>query len=332
MINKTKIIYFLVSIVVGLLLINVLLNTIKPKSIIKNDELSIVEIEQTFLNCIDEFGIDQSLITKNKLKKGQYDSLTYQYKIKIPSGVAIPVVLKDLNEMFINSSTSLTSSEKKVHGITSFTISSGGYTKLISEFKYQPELARQFSKIGFLITGFDEASDSELQTLFDIATPVGIILPLNEESQQTAELIKSKSYQYMIELNNDANFVDFNLDEDLELEKLNKNIKNIISSFNSPHVFFINKMESGFNASITNFISDEFQKRARKILTLNNYIYLKGENLSDLKSLINFHLNKMNYNNSKIFRISVEDWLSVQEELIGYTKKGNLIVSPTEIF
>ena len=40
----------------------------------------------------------------------------------------------------------------------------------------------------------------------------------------------------------------------------------------------------------------------------------------------------MKNNDSRIFRIGVEDWINIQKELNDYTKRGNLIVSPSKIF
>jgi len=330
---KRKIIYFLVVIVAALLVLNVLLGLTKKKTASKAlSELNKSQIEEIFLSVLYEYGIDQSWILKQNIKSSKFDSLTYQYRIKMPTDIPIPVVLKDLNEAFLGHPVILTSEEKKVHGFTKLNIKTGNYTKLISEFKYYSEISRNFSQIGFLLTDFDEIDESEMQTLFDLAIPLGIVLPLETESQSTAQKIKSHNIEYFIELDNDSDFLDFQLDQDLSLEKVIKNINNIISSFNSPRVFFINETKSGFNPSINGFISEGFRKKERKILSLLKFIKLKGENKSDLNSLLKFHLNKMNYGDSKLFRISIKDWFSIDDELNNFIRKGNKIVFPTKIF
>ena len=332
MINKRKIIYFLIALVAALLFLNVMLGLVEKKESKVEASMNKEQIEEKFILVLHEFGIQDSWIEKQKIKKSKYDSLNYSYKIQIPSEVTIPVVLKDLTEMFSKMPIVLNSSEKKVNGITELNIKSGGYIKLIADFKYDSEISRKFSMIGFLVRDVENASEKEIKQLFDLALPIGIVLPLENNSISIAELIKKNKLDYFIELNNDADDINFEMEEDLGLEQLNVNITKIISSFNSPKVFFINELESGFNASIASFISDKFEKRGRQILTSNNYLLLKGEDNRDLQSLIQFHLNKLKPGTTKIFRISLQDLSNIQNELKKYIKKGNKIVHPSRIF
>ena len=171
--------------------------------------------------------------------------------------------------------------------------------------------------------------EEEIRKLKDLAIPVGIILPLENESKIIAEIIKSNKLDYFIELSDDTDNVDFELEEDLGLDKLTNNIKSIISSFNSPKIFFINELESDFSASISNFIIEKFQKRERKVITTNSFFILKGEDESDLNSLLSFHLNKLKPGTSKVFRISLNDLFEIQKSLAKFIKKGNKIALPS---
>jgi len=333
MINRRKIIYFLVAAVVGLLLINVLLGLTKKKNEnqIENN-LSVLTIEERFFNTLDGFGIENDWIAKQNLKKGTYDSISYKYIIKLPFDVAIPVVLKDLNESFNDLPVSLNSQEKKNHGYSILNIESNNYTMLVSEFNYHSELTRLYSEIGFLISGIEDATESELTTFFNLPFKVGVILPLSEESQQLAELVKTNNLTYYIQLLKESDNINYNLDGDLGLEKLIITIRNIISSFNSPRYFFINQLESGFTSTTKNFIYEQFGKKGRQILNLNSFINLKGEDANDLKSLLEFHINKLTFGSYKIFRIELNDWFLIEKDLITFMKKGNKIVNPSQLF
>ncbi len=318
--------------VAALLFINVMLGLVEKKERRLESTLNQNEIEEKFILVLNEFGIQENWIEKQKIKKGKSDSLSYKYKIRIPNGLTIPVVLKDLNEMFVKLPVVITSSEKKVNGITELKIKSGGTYKLFAELKYDSDISRKFSSIGFLITNFENSDESEIKKLFNLALPVGIILPLEDNSQVIAELIIKNKLDYFVELSDDGDIIDFELEEDLGLEQLNKNITKIISSFNSPKHFFINELESGFNATIASFITEKFEKRGRKILTSNNYFLLKGEDTQDLQSLFQFQVNKLKPGTTKIFRISLEDLYNIQNGIKNYIKKGNKIVHPSRLF
>ena len=332
MINKRKIIYVLVSAVSVLLLLNVLLGITQKKAEEKiRESLAISEIELYFFNTLTEFGIEQSWIQKRKLKKGTFDSLTYKFIVKLPVGVAIPVVLKDLNESFVGKPVSISSEEEMKNGYTNLKIKSGSYTKLVSELRYDSQLFREYSQIGFLLNDLDEVEIDEFKTLMQLAVPFGVILPLESKSTEVAELIKSNGIDYFVNLYSDSDNADFELDKDFDLEKLNQNIKNIISSFNSPKIFFIDIKQSGFDSSMKNFLIDKFNERNRKIIALNNYVSLKGENETDLISLINFHLNNVKAGESKVFKISVLDFFKIQDEITSYIRKGNKVISPNKL-
>lgn len=330
MINKRKIIYILVSVVSILLLLNVVLGITqkKPEKKIKKS-LSINEIELNFFNTLNEFGIQQSWIQKRKLRKNTFDSLTHKFNVKLPAGVAIPVVIKDLNESFTGKPVSITSEEKKINGYTRLNIESGNFTKLITELRYDTKLFRDNSQIGFLITGLENTEDSYFKTLMQLAIPFGAILPLELKSTETAEILKSNGIDYFINLYSASDHADFELDKDFDLEKLSSNIKKIISSFNSPEMFFMNYEESGFDNSMKDFIIGEFNKRRRKIIPLNNFVLLKGENKKDLISLINFHLKNIKSDESKIFIVRISDFFEIQNEITSYLKRGNKVILPS---
>jgi len=126
--------------------------------------------------------------------------------------------------------------------------------------------------------------------------------------------------------------VDFELDPMFSLEKLSKNIRNIISSFNSPDIFFIDDKKSKFDINAKNYIKEEFMKKNRRVISLNKYALLKGENKADLLSLMSFYLNNIKMGDSGVFRISANDFLMVQEEINKYVKKGNKILNPNKLF
>lgn len=332
MINKRKVIYFLVVLIASLLFLNIVLSTLDTKKTPLEISMTKKDIDQSFNLILQDFGIAENWIEKKKIRNSKHDSVNYQYRINLPLDIPIPLVIKDVNKTFNSKPVKVSSVELQVSGKSELKIESNKKLKLLAEFSYDKELVRKFSSIGFLLESKDQLSENQIRKIIELNLPVGIILPLNHESLDVAELIKSVGLEYFIELSENTNYVDFELNEELGLDKLSNSIKSIISSFNSPRVFFINELESGFNANIVEFISEKFEDRGRKILTSNNFSRLSGEDNNDLKSLLEFHLNKMKPNQNKIFRINYENWFKIQNELTIHLKKGNKIISPTKIF
>ncbi len=332
--NKRKVINFLISFVVFLLLLNVLIASLTkaPNQVIKKNEETIEQIEKKFFNVFNNFGLKQKWIEKRIVKKGLYDSLKHFYNLKVPVAVSIPVIIKDLNEQFANQTVKIESSELKSDGSTKLTVFSNNIVKFICKMNYSSDISRAFSKAAFLIDDFESLNEIEREQFYSIPVPCGIILALEANKQILASEIKKNKKQYFIELNNDVDDMDYELNEDIGLKRLTENVNSIISHFNSPRAFFINPNKKYFNESIQNYIVERFKKRGRFIKYTNQYNLIKGENSEDLHSLINFHLNTLAFGDTKVFRISAQDWFKIQGEIIKYQKKGNKIVFPTYIF
>ena len=85
------------------------------------------------------------------------------------------------------------------------------------------------------------------------------------------------------------------------------------------------------NSSTRNYINEQFNKRGRELINVEEYLLLKGENDLDLISLFDFHLRNLNFGESRIFLISTADWLIIQDEVNKYLRKGNKVAYPTHI-
>jgi len=277
-------------------------------------------------------GIIDEWIVKNRIHEGLYDSIKSKFKIKVPSGITIPLILKDLNEKFVTQPVEISSKEVKIHGTTSLKINSGKNTKLISEFKYYPELTRSFSEVGFLLTDFDDLDENEINDLFNLAIPFGVVLPLEIGSVKFAENIKGKGLEYFILIDDASDHIEFELNEEFDLNRLSRNIKSIISTFNSPEIFFVDGSNFKFSNNILSFISSEFQKKGRRISELNEIVEIKGDNKADLISLLHFHQSNLRSGDRKLYKLKAMDWLNIQDEINDFTKKGNKIIRPTKIF
>ena len=268
---------------------------------------------------------------KTKDKNNQFDSLKYNYQIQIPTSIPIPMIIKEISLKLKNKNVSITSKEEKINGTTELKIKSGSFIKLVANLEYNSLLQRPYSSIAFIINDVEELNENELNNLLTNSFKFGALLPLRSTSIVIAEKILASKKNYFINLDDDADKLNFELDEDLNVKQLKRNIKSIVSSFNTPRFYFISKKKTGFSNSFISFLTEEFSKQNRTVLRLNSFIKLQGENKQDLNSLLDFHLNKLKAGTSKLFIISIDDWWTIQTTLNYYLKKGNKIVLPAKL-
>ncbi len=328
--SKKKIIYTLIVFTSLLLLLNVVLGMLDAdyEPLRSDDEIQKSEIERTFLNVLKNFGIKDKWVNKKKIRKETLDSVNYKYEIEIPSDVAIPMILKELSQRFIYREVKISSKEKKDFGSASLEIRSGSFIKLIAELNYSKKILRPHSSVAFILKNIEDLNETEFSKLLKTPIKFGVLLPLRIESIPIAEKILKSKRAYYIYLDDDADKPKFELDEDLNVNTLNKNIRSIVSSFNTPKYFFVSKRGTGYSNSFINYLKEEFKKKNRKVLNLKLFINLKGENNADLNSLLNFHLNKVAPGKSKMFFIDVDDWETIQQNINSYLKKGNRVILP----
>lgn len=330
---KKKIIYTLISFTALLILLNVVLGLLKKDVIIvkNNNDVTRLDIEKSFTSVIKKFGIKDSWVKKKNINDKTLDSISYKYKIEIPVDVPIPMILKELSNKLKNGNAKVTSTEKTNFGSTILKIKTGNCVKLVAEINYKKEIFREYSSIAFIIKNLDKLSKTEFDKLLNTPIKFAALLPLQIKSVDIAEKILKSKRTYFIFLDDDSDNIKFELDEDINVNTLKKNVASIVSSFNSPRHFFISNKGTGFSNSFVNYLKEEFKRKGRKVLNLNSFVNLKGENEKDLNSLLGFHLNNIKPSESKTFFIGIEDWDSIQHNINTYLKKGNKLKPPSQI-
>jgi len=330
---KKKIVYLLVIFTIFLILLNIILGLFESDYIPENtgEDIPRIKIEEDFISVLKNFKIKDNWIKKKKINDKDLDSVNYKYEIVIPTDIPIPMILKELNEKFKYGNAIITSIEKNNFGSANLKIKTDNYIKLVANFNYKKEITRERSAIAFILKNVENLSESELEKLLSTPIKFATLLPLQTESIFIAEKILVSKRTYYIYLDDDSDNIKFEIDEDLNVKTMKKNIKSIISSFNSPHYYFTSKEGTGFSNIFINYLKEEFKKRGRIVLNSKSFITLKGEDEKDLNSLLKFHLNKIGPGNSKVFFIDINDWESIQKSINSYIKKGNRIKSPSQL-
>jgi len=321
------------GIVVFLLVLNVALGFLHISS--QQKHLTVLNqktIVKKFKKVLTEYGIENNWITLGKIQKGRSDSLKNSFVVHVPSDIPIAQIIKDINIEFAHQPVVISSSEEQINGLTILIIESGKITKLIADFKVDHDINRKYSTIGFLLYNTEDLSEDELNSLLKNPLHFGVVLPLESNSENIAQTILDSKKEYFIELSDDSDNENFELNGDLKIDEIKRNVNKIVSSFNSPKYFLIEHNKSGITKSIEEIVRKGFEDRGRKVLNSSKFINLQGENPKDLKSLFQFYLNKLKPNQSEIYKINVNDWFVIQNELGDFLKKGNKIIFPISLF
>ena len=149
---KRRVVYILFVVAILLLASNLLLNKLLPESNPKHEAfiLSGLEINNRFLQAVNNFGLEEDWIVVRKLSN-KPDSLFLSYKIKLPPDLPIPVLIREIQTELSGDSVEIKSIEKKMGGRTKLEIYSGGFLKLTSEIDYDKKLLRNRGSVGFFI-------------------------------------------------------------------------------------------------------------------------------------------------------------------------------------
>ena len=332
MLSRRRLIYLLVFIISLLLFLNVALKITENKQEQKIEkQISISIAEKGFFEVLNYFGLENDWIEKRRLNKALNDSIDYFYQVSVPENVSVPEIMTNLQVKFSKFPTLLTSNEQNPKGNSLLTLmTSQKDVKLKARLVYKSDIIRKEKNIAFLIYNCENASENDLNLLIKLPYKFGCILPLEEDSQIIAEQLKKEGIEYFIQLKSDSDHLDFELEEDIGLEKITSNVKSIVSYFNSPKYFLTDSKNSNLNLNVKSFVKDILQKKGRKLVSVDNITLLKGKNREDLKSILEFHLRNTSYDKKNIFRISISDWLILQDEINSYIRSGNTIYSPSK--
>jgi hypothetical protein len=327
---KRRAVYILFVVVIFLLASNLLLNKLLPEANPKREAfiLSGLEINNRFLQAVNNFGLEEDWIVVRKLSN-KPDSLFSSYKIKLPPDLPIPVLLSEIKTELSSDSVEIKSIEKKMGGRTKLEIYSGGFLKLTSDIDYDKELVRKRGSVGFFIEdiSFD---DQEYSLLFDVPESFAVLLIPSKENKKHSKFILNKSKEFALLLSDEIDDLEFKLSEGYSSNRISNSIKSILGSFSRAIFFVIDDESELFRSEVFPVISAELEKRNIKLLLKSAFYQLENDEETDL--INSFDSLIIQLAEEKLIILSnVEEFRLLLPEIARYRKVGFKFINPSLI-
>ena len=327
---KRRAVYILFVVAILLLASNLLLNKLLPEAKPEHEAfiLSGLEINNRFLQAVNNFGLEEDWIVVRKLSN-KPDSLFSSYKIKLPPDLPIPVLIREIQTGLSSDSVEIKSIEKKMGGRTKLEIYSGGFLKLTSEIDYDKKLVRKRGSVGFFIEdiSFDDQEDS---LLFDVPESFAVLLTPSKQNKKHGKYILNKSKEFAILLDDEIDDLEFKLSEGHSNNRILNSVKSIIGSFSRAIFFVIDDDSELFRSEVFPVISAELEKRNIRLLLKSAFYQLDNDEETDLINSFD-SLIKQLAEEKRIILTNVEEFRLLLPEIARYRKVGFKFINPSLI-
>ncbi len=304
----------------------------KPQKVSTLTELSVVQIEKVFFKVLDEYGIDPKWISSKKVKAAEDDSTHFQYFIKIPSDVPVPLIIRDINKLIQKDITGFVSEEKKIFGPTEVRIYTNEILKLKATLTPDKNIIQIRNDFSFIISDALDLSEANFNKFLSISHPLACLVVPDGSSITKADSLKKYRKEYIVLLDDQISDSKMRLKQEYQKEILRGSIKNIVNSFKESHHYIVDVNSVLFNSPIYNFVLDDLNRRGIALLASSRIIDLYAKEDSELFSKFRFYSNDTTGSHQKFFLISFENYQKLVPELEGLRKKGNKIVPFSKSF
>ncbi len=329
--SRRKIIQILFSAAVVILIIFIIVNKKFPSSTANLKQIPAAAIDSIFKKSLKNLGYQDEWIKHVKKPRKSPDSLKFDYSVLVPADLPIPVVIEEINLNTKPDEAKIISDEKKINGEANLKIYSGGFLKFRALFKYDDSIKRKAGEVGLLIDGWDDLSTKEDSVLLSVPENFAAVFVPSKNSKKLIQMIKANHKEYAILLNDDITDLDYKLNPGYSKARLILSIRSITSTFNGAIFFIIDTKSDVYNSSIYPYVKTEFKKRKIRLLPLNSFIQIRGNNNS---LTANFHsfLSNIGDGEKKLVLVSTSDFPKLKNEIVSFRKIGYKFVNPSLVF
>ena len=103
-------------------------------------------------------------------------------------------------------------------------------------------------------------------------------------------------------------------------------IREIVRHFGQKTFYIIDDRSSVYLSTAINFIRDEFSNEQVRLNKLSDIVNLEEKPIEEIASLLKFYSSSTNSGKHVFFRIKLEDFFSLEEEISLLKKKGHPII------
>jgi len=320
---KLKLIYWLISIVAFLLLINVALEYFTPASNQEAGFLSLIDFKTAVNNTAVEYALGKEFL-KFKNVRSNKDSLKCFVNIKLPKDILTPLFLRDLlaklDKPFVNTIV------KRIKGATYVSVFSNNREKFKIKIRKLKDIKRASTKLR-LVVKFDYDIDStELKIFLNKPFPLNFLIIPSKNNYLMKDYFQRSGNAFGILLNDNIKDSRYLLERGLSRYRLKKSINSIINDFNDARFYFIDVKSRLYKSVIVNFLFDEFSARKIKLIKMNRFVEISERSKEETISKFKFFENSLKGKPAKTIIITPESIYYLLDYLPAYFKKGNYLV------
>jgi len=325
--TKKNLIKYLLLFALLLLIVNVVLDLLKPK-ITKPDakELTRAQIENTFWKVLDEYGIDAVWVKKKKYKQADEDSINAQFFVTLPADVPIPYIIRDINNVIEKDITGFVSKEIQIFGTTEIRVYTNELLKLKATLTPDSKLTRQKNEYSFVISDGFDLNDQQFSSFLNFNYPLATVVVPDPDAILKADSLQHFSKEFILLLNDDIDESKMKLVQEYQKELLRSSIRNILASFGKAKFVAVEEKGVLFNSPIYNFVRDEFKKRKFTVFPLSEFIRLETDDEQELISKFKFYSEDTTASRQKVFYLPFDSFGKILPYLAKYKKRGSKIV------
>lgn len=310
------------------LLLHILIDKLNKNNNSSNskEEIFKAEIDSLFFRSLKNYGINDELITKKKIKGTKNDS---NYVVKVYQDIPIPLLLLELQNHFHKKNVEIISSEESIGGKTNYQILTDGTSQLKAEFIYQKDLFREKGRISFVVFDFPK-NESDAIEILKTPEPFVVLLTPSASSVKFISTLQENSKRYAVLIGDDITELDYKLDAGYSDKRIKSSIRQIFSDFSNSAFIVIDNESDIFSSSKSELIKNEFAKR--KIFQNNKSSFKLISSLAgDVQSSFDEVLKNLDKGNSEIILVSYKDFKSLLPLVPQFRKIGYRFVSPVDL-
>jgi DNA-directed RNA polymerase beta subunit len=323
-----KLTYYLIGIAVALLIVNLSVDLFSNNNDNEKDnavgEYSVRAIDSVFSAVLENHGIEESWVSKKKLKISGEDSVRYKIIVRLPEDLPIPLILRDLEYAIENDITSFVSEEKKIFGETELRVYSNEKLKLLADIVPDSKLKREQNNLAFIFYEL-EPGDSEFTEILNMPYRFAVGFIPSEESKSAADSIKKYDKDYVVILNDDISS-DYRIKTRSHKKVIDNAINKIVTDFSKSIFYLIDEKSELYNSPVYNYVEERFKKRGVKLKRISDFILLDDEDKNELLSRFKYYCEDKSGARTKIFLITSDNFRVIKSEFDKYRKKGYRIV------
>ncbi|GAB6283521.1 MAG: hypothetical protein STSR0008_22940 [Ignavibacterium sp.] len=327
LLKKEKVLRILFVVALVLLTFNILIEKIYNSNNTNNQKkISSEEINNLFLTSIKNFSIDDSLIYKIK-KSSKKIKAKHNYQIIVPADLPIPILLKDIYNIFSDYPIKIVSNEIEINNKSVLEIFSDK-EEIYCEFIIDRKIVRNKGSIAFIINTLESLSNENISELLNSPEILTFAIRPSYNSEKLIKKVNSYSLKdVMLLLDDNITESDFELNSTFTKNKLRYNLSLIYKIFPSINSFLIDTESNLYNSQNYSFIKNELIKRKIKLYKTNDFNSINEKNKNNFfSSSINLPKEKV-----KIYFLNGELFLSLINEIVQLKKTGIKIVRLSSI-